>query len=155
MDLSKVTATESEIFLQGPLGGGGTGGGDDFGRREKEIGSLLAGSGTGGGGGDKSCGGGGGDLTWRRLGRRGGRARPVERLRGAVGTEMGRGSGGMARRARGPVGGALPDITTLIFFLLHPHGSPLLPTPLQTNTDNHLTTLYCSWPIGLPFHAFH
>lgn len=40
MDLSKVTATESEIFLQGPLGGGGTGGGDDFGRREKEIGSL-------------------------------------------------------------------------------------------------------------------
>ena len=124
-----MTATESEIFLQGPLGGGGTGGGDDFGRREKEIGSLLAGSGTGGGGGDK----GGGDLTWRRLGRRGGRARPVERLRGAVGTEMGRGSGGMARRARGPVGGALPDITTLIFFLWHPHGSPLLPTPLQTS----------------------
>lgn len=35
-----MTATESEIFLQGPLGGGGTGGGDDFGRREKEIGSL-------------------------------------------------------------------------------------------------------------------
>ena len=59
----------------------------------------------------------------------GGRGR---RLRGAVGTGVVRGwrwSWALTRRARGPVGGALPDITTTS---THPH------THFITLTNNHL-----------------